>query len=508
VDALVSALRTQAAVRGAKYARSVAKRKAPRPRYPHKEVLIYHRKIRYIVAQAQYVIQRDLIPQLPTLLDEQSQTPQTVFIRRDSADDIDRAIAKTAAATAQAIPEREIEQAATQTALRVSEWHADELGRQVEKVARINLHDNPTGLAGAIDLFVSDNVALIKSINVQQLEQVKGVILRGARAGKHHLEVRDEIVAQFGKSNKRAAVIARDQVGKLNGQLTQLRQTNIGIKRYRWSSSQDERVRSGHRKLNGTIQEWSKPPLCDERTGERAHPGYPVQCRCVAIPIVDDLLVEAGLLDPEDVELQQPTPGPAVKVPGPRTPANTQQPPATPITPTPPSRPPPAPLPPTPPPPAPPPVTRTRPPPGPPVSAALPKPVVSDPQLEAQAFERLQRQLSEALQRKAAAQVLRKRAENALAAALASSERQAVRAAQVNLEAAFAAEAAASAAYGRAATQAHTPPVPRPPTPRATPPAPMRPPRRPGGGAARKRPRRKRPAPPPTKPGLRRKRAR
>jgi len=472
MDALISALRTQAAARGAKYARDVARRKSPRPRYPHKEVLIYHRRIRYLVHQAQYVIERDLLPQLPTLLDEQSQV-SSIVIRRDGADDIDRAIAKTAAATVQTVPDREIEAAATQTALRVSEWHADDFGKQIEKVARINLHDNTTGLAGAIDLFVSDNVALIKSINAQQLEAVKGVILRGARAGKSHLEVRDEIAAQFGKSNKRAALIATDQIGKLNGQLTQLRQTNIGIRRYRWSTAQDERVRPaegankerlGHRKLNGTIQEWTKPPLTDERTGERAHPGYPIRCRCVAIPIVDDLLVEAGLLAPEDVELQQPTPGRAVTVPGAPPPANTQ-------------RPPPAPLPPTPPPPPPPAVTGRRAPMAPPISGALPTPGVSDRQIEADAFARLQQQASEALQRKAAAQVTRKRAENALAAALAKSERAAAATAQAELEAAQAGEAAAADAYAAAARQAAAPIVRVPPIEGAAPPAPMRKPK-------------------------------
>ena len=84
MDALISALRTQAAARGEKYAREVAKRKSPRPRYPYKEVLIYHRRIRYFVQLAQHVIMRDLVPQLPTLLDEQQS--QTVVIRRDSAD--------------------------------------------------------------------------------------------------------------------------------------------------------------------------------------------------------------------------------------------------------------------------------------------------------------------------------------------------------------------------------------------------------------------------------------
>jgi SPP1 gp7 family putative phage head morphogenesis protein len=107
----------------------------------------------------------------------------------------------------------------------------------------------------------------------------------------------------------RAALIASDQIGKLNGELNQLRQTNLGVRRYRWSTSLDERVRKDHRELEGSIQEWAKPPVVNRRTGERGHPGQAVRCRCSAIPIIDDVLADAGLIDPEDVEFSHPRRG-------------------------------------------------------------------------------------------------------------------------------------------------------------------------------------------------------
>jgi SPP1 gp7 family putative phage head morphogenesis protein len=452
VRALVAALRTQAAVRGARYARDVQGKRWPRPRFPHREVLHYYRRIRYFVEQSQYVIRRDIFPALPGLL-QSSQVQQAPVVRSDTADDIDKAIAQAAAATAQAVPDRDIRAAATQTALRVSETQGNDLQGQIQKVAKINLFDDTTGLAQHLELFVSDNVALIKSIPASQLEAVKGVIVRGARAGKHHREVQDELVAQFGITRRRAALIASDQIGKLNGELNQLRQTNVGVRRYRWSTSQDERVRPaegpnkerlGHRKLNGTIQEWSKPPLTDERTGERAHPGQPIRCRCVAIPIIDDVLADAGLIAPEDVETTQPRPGeqPPLRVP----PGPTPQPANVPaLTPTPTVRPPPAPMPPKPP-PAPPPVT---PPPRLPVvvHGALPKPAANDAELERQAGERRREQELEALKRAAAARMRRIRLEQELADHLAAAETAAAAGLAAEIAAAQAAEAAANAAY-------------------------------------------------------------
>jgi len=229
---------------------------------------------------------------------------------------------------------------------------------------------------------------------------------------------------------RRAATIARDQIGKLNGEMNQLRQTNLGVRRYRWSTSQDERVRDGHRKLNGTIQLWAKPPVVDERTGERGHPGQPIQCRCSAIPIIDDVLADAGLIDPMDVELTHPTPGE-------QPPLRRVAPPPAPMPPTPPRVPPPV----APPPPLP--VSR------PPAAKAPPGP----PDSELLAVQKLlaAQQARTARNKLARAAEQRGSAEAALSARLTAS--QAEREAELEAEQAIVREAerAAALAHRRAA---------------------------------------------------------
>jgi SPP1 gp7 family putative phage head morphogenesis protein len=145
------------------------------------------------------------------------------------------------------------------------------------------------GLGDVMDRFRRQNVELITSIAVDELDRVER-LLDEAQAGAMRVEtLRDNLVEQFGIVDSRAALIARDQVLKLNGQLTQTRQENAGVVEYIWTTSHDERVRPGHAHLDGTRHAWLAAPVVDERTGRRAHPGQDFQCRCTPTPVIPEL---------------------------------------------------------------------------------------------------------------------------------------------------------------------------------------------------------------------------
>jgi SPP1 gp7 family putative phage head morphogenesis protein len=97
----------------------------------------------------------------------------------------------------------------------------------------------------------------------------------------------DKAMAEWGKAKRKAQFIARDRLAKLNGDITQAQQEDAGVTEYVWSTSGDGRVRNSHAKLNGTRQKWSEPPIVDELTGRRAHPGKDYRCRCVSLPVFD-----------------------------------------------------------------------------------------------------------------------------------------------------------------------------------------------------------------------------
>ena len=62
---------------------------------------------------------------------------------------------------------------------------------------------------------------------------------------------------------------------------------DAGVEEYIWSTSGDSRVRESHKKLNGKRFRWDDPPVVDEKTGRRCHPGEDYECRCVALAVFD-----------------------------------------------------------------------------------------------------------------------------------------------------------------------------------------------------------------------------
>lgn len=130
------------------------------------------------------------------------------------------------------------------------------------------------------DAWATANVDLIKTIDGRYFDDVRAVVSGGMRTGRATADITAELEARFGVSEARARVIARDQVGKLNGQTTRKRQTDAGFTHFMWSTSQDERVRHTHRELEGKVFAWDSPPA-------EGIPGEAIQCRCVAVPVQD-----------------------------------------------------------------------------------------------------------------------------------------------------------------------------------------------------------------------------
>ena len=81
---------------------------------------------------------------------------------------------------------------------------------------------------------VAENVSLIKSIARESLTQVEGVVLRSIEDG-HDLETLTErLHKQFGVSERRAAMIARDQTNKATNNLSRQRLLSYGVTKGVW----------------------------------------------------------------------------------------------------------------------------------------------------------------------------------------------------------------------------------------------------------------------------------
>lgn len=173
--------------------------------------------------------------------------------------------------------------------------------KETERTLKIDLRGAEGHLDPYVKEFVRRNVQLIKSVSFDQLGRMREIV-DGYQAGQtNQKSLRDQLMETFDLPRARAELIARDQVLKANAQILQQQQTQVGVTEYIWTTAGDERVRgrpggkwansSGdHWHLDGTRQSWTAPPVVDPTTGRREHPGGDYQCRCVAVPVVDQLL--------------------------------------------------------------------------------------------------------------------------------------------------------------------------------------------------------------------------
>jgi SPP1 gp7 family putative phage head morphogenesis protein len=186
-----------------------------------------------------------------------------------------------------------------------ADFNKKEWQKIVKGVLGVEAYTPERFLKSHIESFVKENAALITKLKEDVYGDVSRIVTAGIRNGDRVEQIKKDLLSdsalepgRFRKVETRAELIARDQVGKLNGELTLNRQTALGIGEYIWRTVKDERVRGNpgglypdaapsHWDREGKKYKWSDPP-------EGGHPGEAIQCRCFAEPVFEDTgLVEA-----------------------------------------------------------------------------------------------------------------------------------------------------------------------------------------------------------------------
>jgi SPP1 gp7 family putative phage head morphogenesis protein len=151
------------------------------------------------------------------------------------------------------------------------------LQKQIERLTgqSLWLRVFPTGL---LETFIEEHQKLITSVQREHLEKISLAIKRGLREGRLQKDMAKDIRNLTGMSKRRSQLIARNAPLQYSGALTKHHQMSAGIKKYRWQTSHDERVRDSHIKRDGNIYPWDSPG---------PHPRSEVNCRCDAVPLLD-----------------------------------------------------------------------------------------------------------------------------------------------------------------------------------------------------------------------------
>ncbi len=146
---------------------------------------------------------------------------------------------------------------------------------------RKDADDDPDALK---EMWGGENLDLIRSIDDETMRRIRQILTARITGSVNHAGLAKDLIAEIQaiteKEKRRAELIARDQLGKLHGQINRRKQESLGIDEYEWETSHDERVRDSHRELQGKVFSWNKPP-------PEGHPGYPIRCRCIALPVID-----------------------------------------------------------------------------------------------------------------------------------------------------------------------------------------------------------------------------
>lgn len=127
------------------------------------------------------------------------------------------------------------------------------------------------------------NAGLIRGLLDDTVRQIQQVTLATLVSGETATTLRKRLTERFGIADRRAQLVAQDQIAKLNSDLNRIRHQQAGIESYIWTTAHDERVRSRHRQLDGKTYKYGEPTSAEEGLP----PGQPIRCRCVARAIVE-----------------------------------------------------------------------------------------------------------------------------------------------------------------------------------------------------------------------------
>jgi len=188
------------------------------------------------------------------------------------------------------------------TAHEVSNFNVNQWFKVTNSILGVPLIQTEPYFETTVKSFTNENISLITNLKDTTVQQIDTTINRGIKQGLRNETIKKKLLngtdlekGVFKKVETRAALIARDQVGKLNGQLTQLRQTGVGISQYTWRDVNDERVRKKHNAMDGRLCKWNDSSVYSPDGGKtwlqrgsiggvELHPGQDYRCRCYAEP--------------------------------------------------------------------------------------------------------------------------------------------------------------------------------------------------------------------------------
>lgn len=270
--------------------------KVRRPRkwlYPMAAERSYQRELRSINNIQWQIIIDNTIPSIPFLVEQaQSIRPDGDGLRLDNSwvNQLRELTDKSYHDFEKAVGKPKIDSITADQAQKISAMNKEQFVKVIHSAIKVNPITAETWLQPKMQAFQAQNTDLITNLSIDQSNRVQQTLYRNLSAGNGIDEIKKQLIEdkEFGKN--RSNLIARDQTNKFNSQLAQLRQQEVGIGSYIWTTARDERVRSSHSNLDGKEISWNKPPAI-------GHAGEPIQCRCIPQPVITDEMFDGEVVE-------------------------------------------------------------------------------------------------------------------------------------------------------------------------------------------------------------------
>lgn len=252
--------------------------------YPMTAERIYEKQLIEINRIFYEYIDNMIVSQLDRLVEaSKSLRPDSEEKRLDIAwaDQLKKLIDSTYTDFSKVVGQPTLDKITMEQAERINALNKKEFVKVIHSAVSVNPIVQEPWLEDQMKAFQIQNVDLITKLSLDQKGRLQNSLYQNLAAGNGIDKIKKDLDKDESIGKNRSRLIARDQTNKFNGNLTQLRQQEIGIGSYVWSTAKDERVRLTHREMEGKIVKWSEPPSI-------GHPGYEIQCRCIAQPIITD----------------------------------------------------------------------------------------------------------------------------------------------------------------------------------------------------------------------------
>lgn len=157
----------------------------------------------------------------------------------------------------------------------VEEWHRGRFAQLFTPTGvRLDMMLGRGDVGPTLQAVLGENLSLIRSLNDQMRNGISGAVFRGLTNRTPSREVAREIRKQAAIGQRRAELIASDQLRKLTSRLDQERQEQVGLRTFEWVHSRKAHPRQEHVERNGKRFRW------DSYVGKNDPPGRAINCGC------------------------------------------------------------------------------------------------------------------------------------------------------------------------------------------------------------------------------------